>query len=211
MLLDSSVLLVVSQFLAALPTPPRRSVVFLAVTVEEQDLLGFQYFARASPLDGPIVANINVDGGAFLFPVKDVTAIGEEHSSLGRLAKLAAERTGFELSADYFPEEGYFVRSDQYSFIQTGVPSIFIDLGFKAVEPGVDPLAAMRKWSVTKYHSPKDDASQPIDYETSARFSRFAAMLTYLTANDPQRPTWNPNDFFGKKFCTRSAVCPSTP
>ena len=109
---------------------------FLAVTGEEQDLLGSQCFARSSPLDsGPIVANINVDGGAFLFPVKDVTAIGEEHSSLGRLANLAAEKTGFELSAEYFPEEGYFVRSDQYSFIQTGVPSIFIDLGFNSVEP----------------------------------------------------------------------------
>ena len=69
----------------------------------------------------------------------------------------------------------------------------------------------MRKWSVTKYHSPKDDASQPIDYETSARFSRFAAMLTYLTANDAERPAWKPNDFFGKKFCTRSVVCSSTP
>lgn len=207
----SSVLLVVSKFLAALPTSPRRSIVFLAVTGEEQDLLGSQCFARASPLDGPIVANINVDGGAFLFPVKDVTAIGEEHSSLGRLARLAAEKTGFEVSADYFPEEGYFIRSDQYSFIQAGVPSIFIDLGFKAVLAGVDPLAEMKKWNVTKYHSPKDDASQPIDYETSARFSRFAALLTYLTANDSQKPTWNPNDFFGKRFCTQSAVCPITP
>jgi Zn-dependent M28 family amino/carboxypeptidase len=157
------------------------------------------------------VADINVDGGAFFFPVRDVTAIGEEHSSLGRLAGLAAGKTGFVVSPDYFPEEGYFIRSDQYSFIQTGVPSLFIDLGFKAVAPGVDPLAEMKKWNVTKYHSPKDDASQPVDYETSARFSRFAALLTYLTANDEARPTWNANDFLGTKFCTRSAACPSVP
>ena len=207
----SAVLLAVSRFFAALPTRPRRSVAFVAVTGEEQDLLGSECFARTSPLDGPIVADINVDGGAFFFPVRDVTAIGEEHSSLGRLAGLAAEKTGFVVSPDYFPEEGYFIRSDQYSFIQTGVPSLFIDLGFKAVAPGVDPLAEMKKWNVTKYHSPKDDASQPIDYETSARFSRFAALLTYLTANDEARPTWNANDFLGTKFCTRSAACPSVP
>jgi len=207
----SSVLLAVSQFLASLPTAPRRSVVFLALTGEEQDLLGSQCFARSSPLEGPIVANINVDGGAFFFPVKDVTAIGEEHSSLGRLARVAAQKTGFEVSPDYFPEEGYFIRSDQYSFIQTGVPSIFIDLGFKAVNPGVDPLGAMKQWNVTKYHSPKDDVNQPIDYETSARFSRFAALLTYLTANDTQRPTWNQNDFFGKRFCPPGSGCSGVP
>ena len=95
------------------------------------------------------------------------------------------------------------------SLVHTGIPSILIDLGFKAITPGVDPLAEMKKWNVTKYHSPKDDASQPIDYQTSARFSRFAALLTYLTANEERRPAWNPNDFFGQRFCHLRAACPS--
>jgi len=206
----SSVLLEVSKFLAALPTPPRRSVAFVALTGEEQFLLGSECFARASPLEGPIVADINVDGGAFFFPVKDVTALGEEHSSLSSLARRAAAETGFEISPDYFPDEGYFVRSDQYSFVQTGVPSLFIDLGFKTDKPGVDPLATMKKWSVTTYHSPKDDASQPIDYETSAQFARFAALLVYYTANDLRRPLWNPSDFFGERFCKQDALCSNT-
>jgi Zn-dependent M28 family amino/carboxypeptidase len=204
----SSVLLEVSRFFAALPVRPRRSVAFVAMTGEEQGLLGSECFARASPLNGSIVANINVDGGAFFFPVKDVTALGEDHSSLGRIASRAAAETGFEVSPDYFPDEGYFIRSDQFSFIQTGVPSLFIDLGFKTDKLGVDPLATMKKWSVTTYHSPKDDANQPIDYETSSRFARFAAVLTYYVANDPERPIWNPNDFFCKKFCRRDT--PST-
>ena len=206
----SSVLLEVSRFFAMLPTRPRRSVVFVAVTGEEQLLLGSECFARASPLDGPIVADINVDGGAFFFPVKDVTALGEEHSSLGGIAIRAAAETGFEISPDFFPDEGLFVRSDQYSFAQTGVPSLMIDLGFKTDKSGIDPLATMKKWLVTTYHSPQDDTRQPIDYETSARFARFAAVLAYHTANDPQRPVWNPNDFFGQKFCKDEAPCSGT-
>lgn len=206
----SSVLLEVSRYFATLPTPPRRSVVFLALTGEEVGLLGSQSFANSSPLDGPIVADINVDGGAFFFPVKDVTALGEDHSSLGATARRAAKETGFELSPDPAPEEGYFIRSDQYSFVKTGVPSLMVDLGFKTDKPEVDPLGAMMKWMVTKYHSPKDDASQPIDYETSSRFARFAAVLTYHAANDLQRPIWNPNDFFGKKFCKQDTGCLST-
>lgn len=206
----SSVLLEVSRFFATLPTPPRRSVVFLALTGEEVGLLGSQSFANTSLLDGPIVADINVDGGAFFFPVKDVTALGEEHSSLGATARRAARETGFEMSPDSAPEEGYFVRSDQYSFVKAGVPSLMVDLGFKTDKPGVDPLAAMMKWAVTTYHSPKDDASQPIDYETSSRFARFAAVLTYHTANDLQRPVWNTNDFFGEKFCKQDTACLST-
>lgn len=193
-----------------LPTRPRRSVAFVALTGEEQSLLGSECFAQASPLDGPIVADINVDGGAFFFPVKDVTALGGEHSSLGSIARRAAAETGFEISSDYFPDEGNFVRSDQYSFIKAGIPSLYIDLGFETDKAGVDPLAMMKKWLATTYHSPKDDTRQPIDYETSSRFARFAAVLAYYTANDPERPVWNPNDFFGSRFCKDKASCSST-
>jgi len=206
----SSLLLEVSKFFARLAAPPRRSVAFVALTGEEQFLLGSECFARLSPLNGPILADINVDGGAFFFPVKDVTALGEEHSSLSSVARRAAAETGFEVSPDYFPDEGFFLRSDQYSFVQTGVPSLYIDLGFKTEKPGVDPLAVMKKWLVTTYHSPKDDVGQPIDYETSARFARFAALLVYFTANDLQRPVWNPNDFFGERFCKQDAPCSKT-
>jgi Zn-dependent M28 family amino/carboxypeptidase len=203
----SSILLEVSRFFGSLGVRPRRSVAFVALTGEEQMLLGSEYFARNPPFDGSIVADINVDGGAFFFPVKDVTALGEEHSSLGGIARHAAADTGFELSPDYFPDEGGFVRSDQYSFVETGVPSLYIDLGFKTDKPGIEPLAAMKKWLVTIYHSPKDDTNQPIDYETSARFARFAALLAYYTANDARRPAWNPGDFFGNRFCKENAHC----
>ena len=179
------------------------------MTGEEEGLLGSEAFANQPTLSGPIVANINVDGGAFIVPVKDVVAFGEEHSSLGVLAHRAATQLGVEISPDPQPEEGYFVRSDQYSFVRTGIPVLQLDLGYKSDQPGVDPLAEMKKWSATIYHSPKDDASQNIQYETSARFARFAALVTYYTASTPRRPTWNSNDFFSKQFCKPGGMlCP---
>jgi Peptidase family M28 len=205
----SSVLLEVARFFASLPSSPARSVAFVALTGEEEGLLGSEAFAHNSPLTGPIVANINVDGGAFIVPTKDVVAFGEEHSSLGPLARRAAAQLDLELSPDPQPEQGFFVRSDQYSFVQVGIPVLQIDLGYKSAQPGVDPLADMKKWQVTIYHSPKDDVSQSIHYESSARFAQFAALLTYYAANSPQRPTWNSNDFFSKQFCKPGGMlCP---
>jgi hypothetical protein len=201
-------MLEVARFFASLPAAPARSVAFVAVTGEEEGLLGSEAFAQHSPLSGPIVANINVDGGAFVVPVRDVVAYGEEHSSLGALAHRAATQLNLELSADPQPEQGFFVRSDQYSFLQTGIPVLQLDLGYKSNQPGVDPLAEMKKWQETIYHTPKDDASQKIDYDGGARFAQFAALVTFYAANG-QRPTWNPNDFFSKRFCKAGGMlCP---
>ncbi len=204
----SAVLLEVARFFASLPAAPVRSVAFVALTGEEEGLLGSQAFAQHSPLPGPIVANINVDGGAFVVPIRDVVAYGEEHSSLGALAHRAAAQLDLELSTDPQPEQGYFVRSDQYSFIQAGIPVLQLDLGYKSNQPGIDPLAEIKKWSTSIYHTPQDDASQKIDYEGSARFARFAALVTLYAANG-QRPIWNPKDFFSNRFCKAGGMlCP---
>lgn len=196
-----AVLLEVARSFAALSERPRRSVVFLFVTAEEAGLLGSDYFASYPTIPArQLVANINFDGGTTLTPVSDVIAWGAEHSSLGAAVQRAAGQTAFAVSPDPFPEEGFFVRSDQFSFVKKGIPALFVDLGFKSTEPGVDGLALQKKWLVTVYHSPKDDASQPIHYQTSARFAQFVFRLGRAVANDSEHPHWNSNDFFGTKF-----------
>ncbi len=196
-----AVLLEVARSFAALPERPRRSVVFMFVTAEEAGLLGSDYFACYPTVPArQIVANINLDGGTTLTPISDVVALGAEHSSLGAAVQQAARQAGFTVSPDPFPEEGSFVRSDQFSFVKKGIPAVLVDLGFRSTEPGVDGLALIKKWLVTVYHSPKDDTSQPIHYETSARFALFALRLGRAIAMDPVPPHWNDNDFFGTKF-----------
>ena len=207
-----AVLLEVARAFGALPERPRRSVMFVFVTGEEAGLLGSDYFAHHPPVPlDRIVANINIDGGASLVPVSDVIAWGAQHSTLGGVAMRAATRVGLSVSPDPFPEEGLFVRSDQYSFVKFGVPALFISVGVKGTTPGVDALAVLKKWLVTTYHSPKDDVTQPIHYETSAKFAGFAFVLGHTIAMESQRPRWNDNDFFERRRTLARAVLSTAP
>jgi hypothetical protein len=196
-----SVLLEVARAFAASPDRPKRSIVFLFVTGEEIGFLGSGYFAcnPTIPLS-KIVAVINVDGGTALTPITDVIAWGAEHSSLQTIVQQAAAQTGFTVSPDPFPEEGFFVRSDQISFVTKGIPSVFIDVGVKSANAGVDGLSLIRQWMVTKYHSPEDDLTQPIDYDTSVRFAHLLVLLGHSIATDSARPHWNAGDFFAGRF-----------
>ena len=196
-----AVLLEVARSFGTWRERPRRSVIFLFVTGEEAGLLGSDYFASYPTIPaGQIVANINFDGGTSLTPLSDVIAWGTEHSSLQAAVQQAAQQTGWIVSPDPFPEEGFFVRSDQFSFVKKGIPSIFVDVGVKSTQPGVDGLALLKQWLVTTYHSPKDDLAQPIQYETGARFADFVFRLGRAVAMESERAHWNNNDFFGTKF-----------
>ena len=75
-----------------------------------------------------------------------------------------------------------------------------VGVGFDSVLPDVDPLEILKDWLVTNYHTPKDDISQPLDYESSAKLSKFAFALGHSIAMEPQRPRWNEGDFFGSRF-----------
>jgi hypothetical protein len=196
-----AVLLEVARALAGSPARPKRSLVFLFVTAEEAGLLGSDYFACHPTIPKErIVADITLDGAASLTPVSDVLVWGAEHSSLQEAVQHAASQTGLTVSPDPFPEEGVFVRTDEFSFVKQGIPSLYVAVGVKSTQPGVDGLARYKQWLVTTYHSPKDDLSQPIQYETSARFARFLFRLGHAIAMDSARPRWNDNDFFGNRF-----------
>jgi Zn-dependent M28 family amino/carboxypeptidase len=193
-------LLEAARVLGAAKPRPRRSVLFLAVTGEERGLLGSEHFADHPTTSGSLVADVNLDGLLMLYPPGDVVAYGAEHSSLGRVVQRAAAMTGLTLSPDPWPEQGLFVRSDQYSFVRRGIPSVFLVPGFTSTDPGRDGAAIMREWLRTVYHTPKDDASQPMDLEAGARLVRVNLAIAWLLANDESRPTWNRGDFFGQIF-----------
>lgn len=189
---------------ATAPQPPRRSIIFLAVTGEEEGLLGSDYFAHnpTVPIEN-IVANINMDEVPMVFAAKDIVPLGAEHSSLGPLIATIAKNEGLEISPDPLPEENFFVRSDQYSLVKEGVPAVAITGGEKASDPKVDGAKTERDWIKTYYHTPQDDMNQPLDYEAAAKYTRLNFALGFAVANEDARPTWNPGDFFGKAFADR--------
>jgi len=190
-----------ARALASLPVAPRRSIVFVAVTGEEHGLLGSDFFAKYPTVpSSAIVANVNIDMPMMLFPLDTAVGYGSEHSSLEGLTAAEAKKEGFELTPDPYPDEVYFIRSDQYSFVRQGIPAVYFAEGIGSSDPAVDGRAVQEEFFDVHYHHPSDDLSQPIEWETALRFARAGARIGYRIAMEDQRPTWNDGDFFGEKF-----------
>ena len=192
-------LIEIAKSIAAMPRKPARSVVFAALTAEEKGWGGSWQFAEHPPVSS-IVANVNMDMLTMLFPVKDLVAIGSEHSSLGPLARAAAMGAGFEVSPDPLPEEVRFIRSDQYRFVRKGIPAITYKGGMKSVDPSIDGEKITRAWLREIYHTVQDNPDQKIDYPSGARWADANRRLVLAIAGAPERPLWNRGDFFGQTF-----------
>jgi Zn-dependent M28 family amino/carboxypeptidase len=175
---------------------PRRTVLFLFPTAEEGGLLGSHYFARrpSVPRDS-IVADINFDMPLPIFPLTSVTPIGYEESSLGQQAAAVSARLGLPIVPDPFPDRRVFIRSDQYSFIKAGVPSLFMKLGFKRDTP---EAVVEHDWRANIYHSPRDDLNQPVIRKVAADFADYVAAVVLRVANETTRPTWNKDSYFAR-------------
>ena len=179
---------------------PRRSILFVAVTGEEEGLLGSDYFAHYPTVPKTsIVANINIDEDLMLWPLKDLIVYGAEHSSLGKVVNEAAKRLDLDISPDNQPEQVIFIRSDQYSFVKQGIPAIFPVAGVKS-DSKVNAQKIEATWETDVYHQPQDDMNQPFDFESGAKYARFNFLCGYLVAQNPARPTWNAGDFFGEHY-----------
>lgn len=199
--MGTSLLIETARAFAAMPVPPRRSVLFIALTGEERGLVGSDYFAHypTVPSDA-LVSNVNLDMPLLLYPLADVIAFGSEHSSMEQVIAEVVVKEHFELSPDPVPEEVLFIRSDQYSFVKKGVPSVFLVPGFTSTDPEIDGGALFSQHLQTHYHQPSDDLSRPIDWDSALRFARANVRIGHAIAEDDERPTWNEGDFFGEKF-----------
>ena len=197
------VALMIESARALVAAKPARSILFIALTGEERGLLGSEYFAEYPTVPREsIVANINIDMPLFLYPVADVIAFGAQHSSLMLPAEAAATAEDFTLAPDPMPEENFFVRSDQYSFVRKGIPALYLDVGTRSKDPHVDAESMFAEHMQTHYHEPSDDLSRPVDWVSARRFARANARVGYAVAMQEGRPRWNEGDFFGERFAS---------
>jgi Zn-dependent M28 family amino/carboxypeptidase len=143
-----------------------------------------------------IVANLNTDMFLPLFPLHSVIVQGLEESDLAADLRQTARPMGIEVYPDPEPERNAFVRSDQYSFIRTGVPSISLKVGFTKGSPEHEMV---KRWRTERYHAPSDDVMQPIDRQSAEDFNKVYVALLEAVANRPTRPSWNSDSFF-KRF-----------
>jgi hypothetical protein len=178
-----------------------RSVLFVFATAEEKGLLGSKYFASNPTVPkNSMVADINTDMFLPIFPLKILTVYGLAESNLGDIVQQVAEADGVQVQPDPEPLRNLFIRSDQYSFIRQGIPSIAMMVGFK---PGSPEANLAKNWLTERYHAPSDDLKQPVDLAAAGKFEDIVQGLTVRVANDPQRPEWKRDSFF-RRFVTAS-------
>ena len=197
-------LIEVARAFAALPRRPPRSILFLGVTAEEKGLLGSDYFAHHPTVPiASIVADVNSDFLTGWWTPHDVIALGAEHSSLEEDVRAAAAALGLTVSPDPAPEQTYFVRSDQYSFVKKGIPAVFPSSGQKDASGGVEAnRATMAAWVREHYHQPSDEWSPKTNYEAMAVEVRYYFLIGLSIAMDPARPAWKSGDIFGALFAS---------
>ena len=181
-----------------LPTPPKRSIVFLAVTAEEQGLLGSQYYAVTPiyPL-AKTLANINVDGMNVHGRTRDLTLVGLGASDLDDYARDAAGEQGRIIRPDPEPEKGFYYRSDHFNFAKQGVPALDPDEGVEFVgKPAEFGERVRGEWNERDYHQPSDIVRP--DWDLSGAFEDLKVFFAvgYRVADADTMPAWKPGNEF---------------
>ena len=182
-------------------TRPKRSILFAAVTAEEDGLLGAEYLAKYPVLkDKKVVAVVNLDMPILTYDFQDLIAFGAEHSTMGPAVDRAIRSVGVKLSPDPVPQEGLFTRSDHYMFVKEGIPSVFLATGWAG--PG---KAAFEAFIANHYHRVSDDISLPIDWKAAAKFARINYEIGRELADAPEAPRWYEGSYFGDKFAPKQS------
>ncbi|MEO8003002.1 MAG: M28 family peptidase [Arenimonas sp.] len=169
-------------------TQLRRSLLFVIVTGEEKGLLGSKYFVKHLTVPRErIVANINLDQLRPVFPLHTLTMHAVDDSSLGDTAKQIGDEMGIDIQADPEPLRQLVRRSDNFPFMEIGVPATGFIFGYT---PGTADEIAYRRWYTDQYHTPKDDLNQPWVPEAAAKFNTFFAKFVIALANADAKPEW---------------------
>jgi len=191
-------LLAIARACAALPTAPRRSLLFAAVAAEEQGLLGSKYLAQHPPLPaGRMAAVVNIDGMNFLGPTRDVNVIGLGKSSMDALVERFATWQQRVVTPDLFPDRGYFYRSDQFSMAKIGVPAVYLHAGIDVRgKPAGWGREQLDRWTETDYHQTSDIYRPEWDLRGAVEDVQLLMYVGLAAANADQRPAWKPGDEF---------------
>jgi Zn-dependent M28 family amino/carboxypeptidase len=180
---------------------PKRSVLFLMVTAEEQGLLGSQYYSVAPlyPL-AKTVANINIDGINQWGRTKDITVIGMGASDLDDYLRDAATEQGRTLRPDPESEKGFYYRSDHFNFAKQGVPALYTDSGVEFIGKPADYGKQKREeYTGVDYHQPSDEVKPDWDLSGGVEDMQLMFLVGYRVANADKMPEWKPGNEFKAK------------
>ena len=197
----TAALLEIARAYQQLKTPPRRSILFLSVTAEEQGLLGSRYYAEHPlyPL-ARTAMDINIDTMNVHGRTRDIVMVGMGNSTLDELVADAAREQGRAVKPDPEPEQGHFYRSDHFSFSKEGVPAFDPDSGIDFIgKPEGWGLQVRQKYTAENYHKPSDKIQPDWDMSGAVQDAQLYFLVGYRVANSDMMPEWKPGTEFKAK------------
>ncbi|MFO0951407.1 MAG: M28 family metallopeptidase [Isosphaeraceae bacterium] len=197
----TAALLDAARAFKALPTPPKRSLLFLAVTAEEKGLLGARYYATHPlyPLSKTL-ADINMDVINLWGRTRDVTSVGMGMTTLDDLLVEAAAARGRVVKPDPEPEKGFYYRSDHFEFAKEGVPALDPKGGVDFVgKPAEFGRQKREEYTKNDYHKPSDEVKPGWDLSGAAEDLGLLVEVGYRVAQGSGYPEWKPGTEFLEK------------
>ena len=191
-------MLEIAKAYKALPTPPRRSILFIAVTAEEKGLLGARYYGENPlyPLEKTL-ADLNLDGVNQWGRTTDLVVIGKGNSTLEDLLGELAAAQKRTLSPDPEPEKGFYYRADHFEFAKKGVPSMFLDAGVHYVGKSDDYSKIKRdQYTEHDYHNVSDEVKPDWDLSGAVEDLALLFRVGSRVASDNSWPTWKAGNEF---------------
>ena len=191
-------LLEIANAFQQLPEKPNRSILFLAVTAEEQGLLGSAYYGE-NPIYPPAntVANINMDALLPFGKMKDVIVKGYGQSEMDDLATSIAEQQGRTIVPDQNPGAGSYFRSDHFSFAKIGIPALYADGGIDHFEKGKDwGKEQVADYNTNRYHKAADEYDESWDLSGMVEDARFFFNVGYTLSAGSEWPNWKEGSEF---------------
>ena len=193
-----AILLELARAYAEAGVRPARSVLFAAVTGEEQGLRGSEYLGKHPPLAaGKITLDLNYDDLPPIGDPEEAGTFGAERTSFYATVQQTAREFHLQLQPDPDPSAGSYYRSDHFSLARAGIPAFSISEGrkFKGhTRDWGDQQAA--EFNAKRYHQPSDQYDPAMDFSGNARMARFGFVLGWRAASQRELVGWNPGDEF---------------
>ncbi len=179
-------------------SPPARSILFAAVTAEEQGLLGSEYLGKHPPLPrGQISLDLNYDDVPPLGDPEELQVSGAERTTFYPVVEETAKEFGLAIKPDPRPEAGSYYRSDHFSLARVGIPSFSVNEGMKFKgHPAEWGLAQEKEYIEKHYHQPSDEYHSEMDFTGDAKMARVGFALGWKAATMPGLAEWKPGDEF---------------
>jgi Zn-dependent M28 family amino/carboxypeptidase len=177
---------------------PRRSILFTAVTAEEQGLLGSEYLGKHPPIPASkITLDLNYDDIPPLGAPEEVEVSGSERTTFYPTVQALSKEFRLNIRPDSRPEAGHYYRSDHFSLARVGIPAFSINEGMKY--KGHDVAWGTQQadeFTAKHYHQPSDEYHPEMDFTGDAAIARFGFALGWQAATMPNLVGWEKGDEF---------------